>query len=98
MIAAPVFRSHEPGENDNPAFANQIVVEAFAKSAAPQFRDFDAAHGLAIFPANPAHRYHAMHNAMEFEIRIAAGAVVEQQNGAVFRSILFERKNLAPVA
>lgn len=38
-----------------------------------------------------------MHDAVQFEVFIAAAAVIQQHHGAVFRSILFERQDLPAI-
>src|SRR5579884_3553318 len=65
------------------AVLNEVVMIPLAKSASAQFCDFKPPPGFAILTLDFLKRYNAVHNAVQFQVHLAAAAVIEQKHRAV---------------
>ena len=94
-----VLGGHQARENLEPAGADHEVVEAAAERPAAHLEHAQAAALGAVFLRHVLERDHAVRQAVQLQVVVGGGAVVEQQHRALLADEeLLERQHLAPVA
>jgi len=91
-------RRYQLGKDDQPAPADREVVKPLDRGDTAVLDDADPAAGASVFNRQLLEENHAVRQALQLQVAVFGGVVVQQQHGAgAPGKVLLQRQDLPPV-